>query len=164
MSYNINSKYLGIVLVVMSVIMFLTFLSSTDEMMKAADLKCEQTCGPEMENTCPHTSIPLQSYVGFSLSIILTGIGLFLIFINKKYKEELAEKEKKIEEKISKLKEDEREVYKLIKENKGAMFQSEIVEKTGFSKIKISRILDRLENKGLIERKRRGMTNLVLLS
>ena len=34
---------------------------------------------------------------------------------------------------------------------------------TGISKVGISRILDRLENQGFIERKRRGMNNIVVL-
>ena len=43
------------------------------------------------------------------------------------------------------------------------MFQSELVEKTGHTKVKMTRILDKLEAKGLIERRRKGMTNLVFL-
>jgi uncharacterized membrane protein len=43
------------------------------------------------------------------------------------------------------------------------MFQSELVEKTGYSKSKVSLILDRLEAKRILERKRRGMTNAVVL-
>ena len=43
------------------------------------------------------------------------------------------------------------------------MFQSDIAEKTGFDKVKVTRVLDRLEGKQLIERKRRGMTNIVIL-
>jgi len=37
------------------------------------------------------------------------------------------------------------------------------VEETGFTKVKITRILDSLEGNGLIERKRRGMTNIIIL-
>jgi uncharacterized membrane protein len=43
------------------------------------------------------------------------------------------------------------------------MFQSDIIEKTKLNKVKITRILDSLEAQNLIERKRRGMTNLVIL-
>ena len=44
----------------------------------------------------------------------------------------------------------------------GSVYQSDIMKKTGFSKVKVSRVLDKLEQKGLLERKRRGMTNLVV--
>ena len=43
------------------------------------------------------------------------------------------------------------------------IFQSDLVEKTEFDKVKVSRILDKLEGRQLIERKRRGMTNVVVL-
>lgn len=35
--------------------------------------------------------------------------------------------------------------------------------KTGLTKVKVTRILDRLEGREIIERKRRGMTNVVIL-
>ncbi len=61
------------------------------------------------------------------------------------------------------LKPEERELYNLIEKADGAIFQAELVEKSGFTKVKITRILDRLEGRGIIERRRRGMTNIVIL-
>jgi len=43
------------------------------------------------------------------------------------------------------------------------MFQSELVDENGYTKVKVTRILDKLEGRGLIERRRRGMTNVVIL-
>ena len=43
------------------------------------------------------------------------------------------------------------------------VFQSDIVEKTGFPKVKVTRLLDRMEHRGLVERRRRGMSNIVLI-
>ncbi len=57
---------------------------------------------------------------------------------------------------------DEARVVAIINEGNGSVYQSDILKKTGFSKVKVSRMLDRLEQKGLLERKRRGMTNLVV--
>jgi uncharacterized membrane protein len=57
---------------------------------------------------------------------------------------------------------DEARVVAFINEGNGSVYQSDILKKTGFSKVKVSRLLDRLEQKGLLERKRRGMTNLVV--
>ena len=132
--------------------------------MKAVDIECKEICGPQMEISCPHSkNIPLQSYVGFSIVFVLAGIGIFMVLSSKKYQEELTENEKKLEKMLAKLKKDEKEICELIKENNEVIFQSELVEKTGFSKVKVSRILDKLEGIGLIERRRRGMTNLVLL-
>ena len=50
---------------------------------------------------------------------------------------------------------------KLVEENK-TIFQGDIIEKAGFSKAKVTRIIDRLEGKGFVERKRRGLTNVVV--
>jgi uncharacterized membrane protein len=61
------------------------------------------------------------------------------------------------------LNEDEKTVINKIIEENGETFQSNLINKTGFSKVKITRILDKLEAKGLIERKRRGMSNLVVI-
>jgi len=67
-----------------------------------------------------------------------------------------------ISETIKSLGEDEFRVYMLIKDE-GLIYQHEIVKTTGFSKAKVSRILDKLEAMGLVERKRRGMSNIVIL-
>ena len=56
---------------------------------------------------------------------------------------------------------DEIKVLKIIVEwNK--IYQSELVKRTGFSKSKISRILGKLEYKGLIVRKRKGLKKIVI--
>ena len=58
---------------------------------------------------------------------------------------------------------DEKNILERIIESQGTIFQSELVDKTKFPKVKVTRILDKLEGKRLIERKRRGMTNVVVL-
>ena len=68
--------------------------------------------------------------------------------------------EKKID--LSGLRPEEKQIFNFVKEN-GAIFQADLIEKTGFGKAKMSRIIDRLEGRGLVERKRRGMTNVVVL-
>ena len=80
-------------------------------------------------------------------------IGIYLVFfadnkiIRKKY--DLTNEEKKIVRKL--------------RQSEGTSFQSELVEKLELNKVKVSRLLDKLEGKGIIERKRRGMTNVVIL-
>jgi uncharacterized membrane protein len=43
------------------------------------------------------------------------------------------------------------------------MYQSDLIKETEFSKVKITRILDKMESKDVIDRKRRGMTNIIVL-
>ena len=72
-------------------------------------------------------------------------------------------KERKKKLKLDGLDRDEKKVINLlIKENK-AMFQKDLMEKLEIGKVKTTRLLDKLEAKQFVERKRRGMNNIVVL-
>ena len=58
----------------------------------------------------------------------------------------------------------ERAVLEILGSSGGSIFQSDLVERSGFSKGKVSLILDRLEARGVIRRERSGMTNLITLA
>jgi len=64
---------------------------------------------------------------------------------------------------IPTLKDDEQKVFRAILDAQGIIAQSELTEVTGVSKSNVSRALDLLESRGLVERKRRGMGNTILL-
>lgn len=108
--------------------------------------------------------------VAFGIVFLLLGGGFYLMFMpgEKKAmhiplpKEEIHHKPKK-EIDHTQLSLEEQRLYTLLVENNGSLYQSDLVSKTGFSKVQITRILDRLEGVGIIERKRRGMTNVVIL-
>ncbi|WP_338072125.1 helix-turn-helix transcriptional regulator [Haloarcula rubripromontorii] len=55
-------------------------------------------------------------------------------------------------------------VYKTVLDADSVLPQSEIVDPTDISKATVSRTLDSLETRDLIERKRRGMGNVVRLT
>jgi uncharacterized membrane protein len=59
---------------------------------------------------------------------------------------------------------DERSLYRRILAAEGAILQKDLVGAGQFSASKVTRLLDRLEAKGLITRERHGMTNRVRLS
>jgi uncharacterized membrane protein len=59
---------------------------------------------------------------------------------------------------------DKRKIFNEIVEAKGEILQSDLHVVTGFSKAKITRILDYLELKGLTVRKSYGMTNKVIIN
>lgn len=59
--------------------------------------------------------------------------------------------------------EDERRMYLEIREHGGEMLQRDLVALGTFSKAKVTRVLDKLETKGLVVRERHGMTNRVRL-
>ena len=122
--------------------------------------------------TCVHgpsctmyTTIAIQTNISLSIAGLVLVIGLFLIF--SKEREKIVLKKIEIEKKkkpvdYSKLDQEEKVVMKIVESANGTIFQSDLVEKSNFGKVKVSRVLDRLENKNLIERKRRGMTNVVV--
>lgn len=98
--------------------------------------------------------------VAFAISFLVLGTGVYLAFIS-------IEKEQQIQSTMTieagTLPEEEAKLYDLLRLNQGSMYQSDIIKQTELSKVKISRILDRMEGKGIIDRKRRGMTNIVIL-
>ena len=67
------------------------------------------------------------------------------------------------EETADRLANKERDVYEAVLEADGVLPQSDIVDRTELSKASVSRALDGLEAKQLLERKRRGMGNVVIL-
>jgi len=117
-------------------------------------------------DSCPmYNTITQQTYLALAIVGVLVIIGLVLIFTKPKEKiiiKKIKEKTIKKHIDISGLRQEDKQVLKLIQEQ-GTMFQADIIEKTNFGKAKVSRIIDRLEGKGIVERKRRGMTNVVVL-
>jgi len=95
-------------------------------------------------------------------SFILGFCSAYLLFQHVRSEVKLKEEKVDVAETAKLLSEDELKVYALVKEE-GLIYQHEIVRATGFSKAKVSRILDKLEAMGLVEKKRRGMSNIVLL-
>lgn len=124
------------------------------------------SCTGEHGLSCPmYTTIDQQSYLAFAMVGVLLIIGLALVFTKPKEKIVVKTiKEKRVKKKvdISDLRADDKKVFNIIQEN-GTIFQADLIEKTGFSKQKTSRIIDRLEGRNIVERKRRGMTNVVVL-
>ena len=89
-------------------------------------------------------------------------MGVFLLIFGGR-PEKVEGNKRKWESVLKTLTGDERGIYEKIVASEGVIFQSELVEKSGFPKAKVSRVLDRMEARGLLERKRRGMTNAVVL-
>jgi uncharacterized membrane protein len=132
-----------------------------------------------VDTSCSHgTSCPMygtihtQTYIGIALIAIIVIIGLVLLFskeekqiIIKKIKEKSLDNQKlkDKEQNLKLLDTEEKKVYQVLIDNKGTVFQSDLVEKSGFDKVKVTRVLDKLEGKQLIQRMRRGMTNVVML-
>lgn len=115
--------------------------------------------------------------VAFGISFLVFGAGIYLLFTPREKKTVVAEEDRRSRGGIHselypkprkvidfhQLSTEEQKLYLLLQENNGSLYQSDLVSKTGFSKVQVTRILDRMEGAGIIERKRRGMTNVVIL-
>lgn len=105
-------------------------------------------------NTCPMWgTIQLQTNIGLLVMFFTVLIGLYLVFFA----------DSKIIRKKYNLTNEEKRIVRKLRQAEGTIFQSELVETLELTKVKVSRLLDKLEGKGIIERKRRGMTNVVIL-
>ncbi len=96
--------------------------------------------------------------LAFSLISVMVVIGVSMIFMQKSL-----EHKKAFNIDIKSLDDEEKKIVEKIKEKEGSIYQSDLIKETGYSKVKITRILDKLESKGILEKKRRGMTNIVVL-
>ena len=112
-----------------------------------------------------YDTIKIQTWISLSIVAIILIIGLVIMF--SKPKETIVIK--KIKEKVKKKKLDlngldknEKEVIRILEEENGTIFQATLMEKLGIGKVGITRLLDKLEAKQIIERKRRGMSNIVV--
>jgi uncharacterized membrane protein len=121
--------------------------------------------------TCTHgpsctmyDTIRTQTWLSLSIAGIILVIGLFIMFIKPKEKiivKKLKEKKKKLN--LEGLDKNEKKVIEILQSENGATFQNSLMEKLEIGKVGITRLLDKLEAKQLIERKRRGMNNIVVL-
>lgn len=152
---NVGYMLLGISLIVI----FIIFLFNNA--MKSIVI---DQCGPIHGPTCEmNKTIEQQTYLSLAIAAILIILSLVLIFTKQKEKIIIKKApQKKKQYNLEGLRKEDKQVFNLIQESK-TIFQADLIEKLGFGKAKMSRILDRLENRALIERKRRGMTNVVVL-
>jgi len=124
------------------------------------------TCTAEEHSiSCPMSEgINQQTYLSLGIVGLLIIIGLVLVFTKPKERivvKTVKEKKKKLD--LSELDAKEKEVVKILQEENGTVFQATLMEKLGVGKVGITRLLDKLEAKQIIERKRRGMNNVVVL-
>lgn len=157
-------KNIGYILVAFSLVLiiFLIFIKADND--KKGEFLCTEFSEQGLDmNQCPaHTSnISWIITSAFGVAFFIFGLGAYLIFIPKINPEALKKEFKQIDP--SRLDEEERKIYELIKNKGGSIYQTDLIKETNFTKVKVSRLLDRLEAKDILERKRRGMTNIVVL-
>jgi len=157
---NKNVGYLIVGIAALIVAIILIFNSGLENIIDDA---CDH--GP----TCTmYDTLAIQTNLSLAIAGLILVIGIFLIFakeekeiIIQKVRVKVKEKKRKID--TSKLSADEKALVKILQREKGATFQKSIAEELDVGKVKMTRLLDKLESKQIIERKRRGMNNIVVL-
>jgi len=165
-----KNRIVGILVIGLALLIGFIIFSFNQAMTNIVSTSCSH--GPE----CPMWgTIEFQTNLSIAIMVIIIIIGLYLIFFGKEeiritrfrtLKQQIEPKKitkENYQKVISTLDKEEKIVFEKIIESQGTIFQSELVDKTKFPKVRVTRILDKLEGKGLVERKRRGMTNVVVL-
>ena len=154
-----ENKNVGWLIIGISVIIGIIILIFNLGLKRIVGLTC--THGP----TCTmFDTIAFQTWISLSIAGIILIIGLVIMFTKPQEKiviKNVKEKKKKLD--LSKLGADEMKVVEFLSKGGKAVFQAELMEKLGIGKVGMTRLLDKLEAKQLIERKRRGMNNIIVL-
>ncbi len=158
-----ENKHVGFIIIGISAVVIVIVFLYQKALREIVGLSCSAA---EHSSTCPmFTTITQQTYLSLSIVGILVIIGLAMIFNKPKEKIIVRKVKERIQKKkvdLEGFRQEDKSVFMMIQE-KGAMFQADLIEKTGFGKAKMTRIIDRLEGKDLVERRRRGMTNIIVL-
>ena len=157
-----HAKKIGMLMVTIAIIvgLFGVWLKTFND--KIANVQYNQTGTCFLpDGTCLHTTADSMMYSAIGIAIFIAAIGLYLI-LRKKEPEKVVARKEQIEAPKNMMPET-KTIYNLISQANGAILQGELVTKSGMDKVKVSRILDKLEMQGLIERRRHGMSNLVVL-
>lgn len=154
-----ENRNVGILIVGIAVVMAIIVLLFNSVLKENLNLTCGHgpTCGM-------YQGVAVQTWISLSIIAVVFIIGLVIMFTKPKEKiiiKKVKEKKKRLN--LSGLNKNEREAMKILQEENGAIFQKSLMEKLEIGKVGMTRLLDKLEAKQLIERKRRGMNNIVVL-
>jgi uncharacterized membrane protein len=161
-SLRMENKNVGWLIMGIAAVMVIIVLIFNAALEKIVHENCSLIHGTD---TCPMIDT-IKTQTGISLGIIGIVVIIGIVLMLQKPKERIVVKtvkEKKKPLDLSGLDKDEKKVVSLLQNEGNAMFQADLMEKLGIGKVKATRMLDKLESKQLIERKRRGMNNLVVL-
>ncbi|MFH2105847.1 MAG: MarR family transcriptional regulator [Candidatus Micrarchaeota archaeon] len=168
-----ENKTVGYLLIVIAVLMGFIIFSFNSALTNIVNDSCTHGV------TCPMWgTINFETSVSSVVLLIILIVGVYFAFFYKErtititktktrvIRQQIEPKEitkENYQKVLSTLDEEEKMVLNMIIESKGTIFQSDLVIRTNLNKVKVTRVLDKLEGREIIERKRRGMTNVVIL-
>lgn len=154
-----ENKKVGLIIIGISLLVGLIILIFNLGLKKIISQSCSHGI------TCPmYDTVKTQTWISILLLAIILGKGIIIMFSKPHEKiitKTIKEKKKKLN--LEGLEKEEKKVIEILLTENKAMFQSDLMEKLRIGKVGMTRLLDKLEAKQLIERKRRGMNNIVVL-
>jgi uncharacterized membrane protein len=154
-----ENKHVGMLIIGIALVVGILVLIFNFSLKTISEMSCSH--GPECTM---YDTMNAQLWISLSIVLIILIIGIVIMLTKPKEKlvvKTLHEKKKKLN--LNGLDKNEKEVVKILQDENGAIFQKTLMEKLEIGKVGITRLLDKLEAKQLIERKRRGMNNIVVL-
>jgi len=159
--------YISIVILIAS--LFLLF----NRIFSPQPIQITLESGQEITTSTPEYFSLAEVLLLVSCSFLIGSTAIYLYYNSDKSNENqhktIVKSEKKIEfddiddKVLNLLKPEEKKVILILKENNGEILQNKLVLKLMISKVKVTRILHRLQQKQLITREKYGLTNLVKL-
>ena len=153
---QVNHKTIGYSLMGLSVILLIILTVVKLDIDKEATIICQkfhetpltsENC-PVHQNNSIWFKISWMLTASFALSFLIFGVGVYLAFFYKTSLQELKKEFKEID--LSKLSDEEKSVYNIIKNKNGSAYQTDLIKETGFSKVKVTRILDKMESMDIL--------------
>jgi uncharacterized membrane protein len=100
--------------------------------------------------------------------ILLSSLGVFVgsltfFFLNRTYSKEKKEIKQNVLKTLDFFDNEEKKILIEIIRNNGVIAQSSLVKKTKLDKVKVFRILSKLEEKQIITKERKGLSNNIIL-
>jgi len=153
-----KNKQVALIVLGITVLIFFIILSFNSALESIVNETCSHGA------SCPmYATLQFQKSLSYGFIVFLAALGGYLYFMKDSLNIIKKPEEKKVsKEVLDNLEGEEKQIMNLVAQNDGSIYQSDLIKQTGLTKVKVSRVLDKLEGKRLIERKRRGMTNIII--
>ena len=150
-----KTKYLGRILLTLGILILISsvLINNLQTEVYLTDMMMEEA----MVRTVEEPKETISDYIIYILIGLAAGMiisGSLVVYLE----ELMFEQRPNI---IRKLSNEEKMIYDLLNEKNEPMYQSKLVKETGWSKVKMSRVIKKLEKKKLIEKEQKGMTNKI---
>jgi uncharacterized membrane protein len=150
----LTTRQIGYTMVAFAIVNLFTVFYLIDQIRQLNTLICSNYSLPSSLYPLIN-NIPVPAVFGIIINISLAMLGIFLIVTERHITRAETETQQKWKRNLKELAGEDKLLYELIGNSGGAIYQSQLVQKSGMNKVRVTRILDKLELQGLVERKRK---------